>query len=624
MLEVLVATAVTLLMMISLAQVFKIIGDSMKQGRAALQLNNTLRSVSFRLRHDLNNLTIRVDPPADSSCGSGYFEYYDGAMTDFTCMLFDPNNGMDSSLSTDNIRSSRIGDMDDILMYTVRAGDAWFTGKVPQYILNQANPSGAAAQYAMVTISAQHAEVAVFARPLDLDLNGAYDDADGDDMPDGFQLYYRTLLIRPDLNMSDGALPYDATNATSYGPQMIAGPQGSGLPTPACDMALAHQQCDLSIRRVFDASPSTSDRVAANSLEDLMDPANRFAHVRLPITGTSSTTMPVLALDMGLGGLLDADSSGFDPLYNNSTTLANAGFLHPAFVLGQLGSTAIDDVRIGEDLFASDVLAFDVKGYDSAVPLIGTNGADGVPAAVTVANFGAAGSDDIVLTPNDPAYAYSLSSVGSSAAVIGYGGYVDLMWARKAINALPYYSASVSSLPDRLVAGQTEGHYLATELSGYGLPTANNWNTMAAPNLTILPLSTALYQSGKALRSSSGALMVLQPTFDTWTTRYESDGVLQAPRGSDGIVQINGITKLYNSSAGNDIPNAQPVWRQTAIDAGTDGIDNNGNGIDDLSEQETMPPFPGKMRGVRVSVRLEDKATRQVRQMSVANEFVTQ
>ncbi|MGN6133427.1 MAG: PulJ/GspJ family protein, partial [Aureliella sp.] len=251
MLEVLVATAVTLLMMISLAQVFKIIGDSMKQGRAALQLNNTLRSVSFRLRHDLNNLTIRVDPPADSSCGSGYFEYYDGAMTDFTCMLFDPNNGMDSSLSTDNIRSSRIGDMDDILMYTVRAGDAWFTGKVPQYILNQANPSGAAAQYAMVTISAQHAEVAVFARPLDLDLNGAYDDADGDDMPDGFQLYYRTLLIRPDLNMSDGALPYDATNSTSYGPQMIAGPQGSGLPTPACDMALAHQQCDLSIRRVF-------------------------------------------------------------------------------------------------------------------------------------------------------------------------------------------------------------------------------------------------------------------------------------------------------------------------------------------------------------------------------------
>ncbi len=46
LLEVLIATAVTLLMMLSLAQVFKVIGDSMKQGRAALELNSRLRNVS--------------------------------------------------------------------------------------------------------------------------------------------------------------------------------------------------------------------------------------------------------------------------------------------------------------------------------------------------------------------------------------------------------------------------------------------------------------------------------------------------------------------------------------------------------------------------------------------------
>ncbi len=71
LLEILIATAITLLMMISLVQVFKVIGDSMKQGRAALQMNNTLRSVTTRLRQDLANLTVRIDPPTDTSSAAG-------------------------------------------------------------------------------------------------------------------------------------------------------------------------------------------------------------------------------------------------------------------------------------------------------------------------------------------------------------------------------------------------------------------------------------------------------------------------------------------------------------------------------------------------------------------------
>ncbi len=116
-----IATAVTLLMMISLVQVFKVIGDSMKQGRAALQMNNSLRSVTTRLRQDLANLTVRVDPPSDTSSGGGYFEYFDGSMTDYTAALF----------ATDAPRSNRFGDSDDILMFTARAGTSWFTAKYP-------------------------------------------------------------------------------------------------------------------------------------------------------------------------------------------------------------------------------------------------------------------------------------------------------------------------------------------------------------------------------------------------------------------------------------------------------------------------------------------------------------
>lgn len=622
LLELLVATAVTLLMMVSLARVFKIIGDSMKQGRAALQLNNTLRSVTFRLRHDLNNLTLRIDPPTDGSNGSGYMLYYDGAMTDYSSMLLDPGNGLAfPKVSTDHVRSSRFGDMDDIFMATVRAGDSWFTGKVPQFVL-----AGGGTDITPVTISAQHAEVAVFARPLDLNSDGLYDDSDGDGMPDGYQLYYRTLLIRPDLNLPDGALPWIASNGTN-GPQLIV---TSGSPVVTA-MARAHQQCDLSLRRVADGTYISKgfDRVAANSLEDLMNPANRFAHVRLPI-GTASVTMPLLALDSGLPILnVTSNSNPVVPLYGNeSTTLGvGGGFLNAAYVLGQ-GPFA-NAARLGEDLFASDVLAFDIKGFDSAVRILGNRNETNT-AGLTVANFGDGGSTDVTLTPNDAGYGRALAALPTGKSiVVGQGAYVDLLWGRKTLAALPYYGLSVSGLPAGFT---TPGDYLTTELSGYGtLP--SGWNGSASPNL---PFTVALYKSGKVIPNGTSTPAVLQPTFDTWTTQYESDGAIQAAIavsaeaiGRAANVQVNGFASLYNSGLTNsDIPNIFPAseaWRQTVLDPGMDGLDNNGSGgVDEITERETLAPFPGRMRGLKITVRMEDRPTRQVKQMSVAMEFVTQ
>lgn len=632
LLEVLIATAVTLLMMVSLAQVFKIIGDSMKQGRASLQLNNTLRSISFRLRHDLNNLTLRIDPPADAHDGSGYFEYFDGAMTDYTCAMFDPNNGTNSAKApTDVVRSSRFGDLDDILMFTATSSDSWFMGQVPQFVLVGNTPTNAE-DYNMVTISSRHAEIAVFARPLDVDGDGTYDDADGDGMADGYQLYYRTLLIRPDLNdpvgasTTDGMLPgvYNASGSK----WMVAFPQ-PGLPAYVCDMALAHQQCDLSLRRVCtgDFVANGYDRIAANSLEDLMDPANRFAHVRMPIPQSSSTTMPVLALDAGLP-ILNSSGSVYG---NNWTTFGvGAGFLHEAFVLGRLPSTT---TRLGEDVLCSDVLAFDAKGYDSSVPILGAKGSDTSATVLTTGNFGAADSEHVVLTPNDPGYVAALSlltnkTTSDDPVVIGYGGYVDLMWGRKIVCAMPYFGLALSDLPDKVPAGVSTlptGNYLQSEQSGFrALP--SGWRTSSSPNFNVFPPLTSLYRSGKMIGpgSSNNAATpyLFQPTFDTWTTRYESDNIIQTDLSPmTGVVQINGYKTLYKSNA----PDEDTMRYSGPADQAADGLDNDGiAGVDDPAETDTAAPFPVRLRGIKVSIRIEDRPTRQVRQMSVANEFVTQ
>jgi prepilin-type N-terminal cleavage/methylation domain-containing protein len=78
--------------------------------------------------------------------------------------------------------------------------------------------------------------------------------------------------------------------------------------------------------------------------------------------------------------------------------------------------------------------------------------------------------------------------------------------------------------------------------------------------------------------------------YDTWSFHYEHDGFDQ-----DGIL---------------------------GPDQGTNGRDsNNTNGVDDLSERETAPPYPVPLRGIQVTIRMIEPDSRQVRQFSVVSDF---
>ncbi len=600
LLEVLVATAVTLLMMVSLAQVFKVIGDSMKQGRAALELNSRLRNVAHRIQLDLNNCTVVPKPGNDAVTGSGYMKIYDGPLTDY-------------SYANELASANRFGDVDDIIMFTARAGDDWFTGKVPLFVLQGVAPGSSAGDTELVTITAQHAEVVIFAEPLvtnelnpdrdptylALDAANNYakltNPATGavTDLPSSYRLHYRTLLIRPDLNLSTGV------NAGVLPNTIVSGPIGGvrwlearpnqltfkattvNLPVPTCDMYMAHQQCDLSMRRVDPAAAPSA--LAANSLEDLANPASRFAHIQLPFLN-SNFSMPVLALSPKLnmtytlaepGIVIDSTSAIAD---KNNPANNQSGFLHPAYVL--MGD------RTGEDVLASDVLAFDVKAFDQSAPSYELTTGE-------------------LVTPNDPGYGYALSN--SSILPVATGEFVDVGWGRKAQVHFqaPTYSAL---LPARLVGA----------LSG------------VVSTSTVEPFSESLYKSGLAFQSAnipyppaaSTNLAIFQPSYDTWYARFEGDGNLQVELASParGVARLNtGVAQALRDT-----------WRIAAgayvIDAGTDGIDNAGSstGVDDLSERETSAPFPVDLRGVKISIRMEDPAARQFNQMSIIKEFVTQ
>ena len=60
------------------------------------------------------------------------------------------------------------------------------------------------------------------------------------------------------------------------------------------------------------------------------------------------------------------------------------------------------------------------------------------------------------------------------------------------------------------------------------------------------------------------------------------------------------------------------------VDAGTNGLDDPPlDGIvDDIGERDTMPPYPSPLRGLRITIRVYEPSSQQVRQMTVVQDFL--
>ncbi len=612
LLEVLIATVVTLLMMLSLAAIFKSIGDSMKQGRSALALNSTLRNIVMRLDRDLENLTVSPNKLMELSASrNGYFKYYDGSLTDYSAAFYSDTLPGDAA-GIENL--SRFGDLDDIIMFTSHASDDWFWGKIPFFVLEKKvapdlvtdrNGNGNPDDLELVTIASQHAEIAIFCEPdvaavssggsanLERDTSimvadpTQFADVNADGFPDSFRLHYRVLPIRPDLNLPTGVL-----GNSPDGNWLTAGPNGT-LPSPLCDMAKAHAQCDLSIRRVSNPAGGR-DFIAANSLEDLENPANRFAHVVIPISG-SSTTMPLLALGPSLTLAYDRstaitnDIADPDGLLGGSAFRVGSGFLHPAYTLNSFwdGPTGITAAKVGEDVALTKLLAFDVKGFDPQATLVTTTAG--------------------LLSPNDPGYARDIVTAAATSFV-PVGEYVDLGWARKTAKALTNFGRTLADVP----------------------ATVNLWSPLSGYDPRIRTSGPAftdfLYRSGQVVESGARPA-IMQMAYDTYTSTFERDSVMHAQTsGVRGVMRILGSVALYTDATWRRLDDSWRVITGPSFltDAGTDGIDNNAfGGVDDITEMETSMPFPVELRGIKISFRIEDPAARRLEQMSLIKEFVT-
>ena len=59
------------------------------------------------------------------------------------------------------------------------------------------------------------------------------------------------------------------------------------------------------------------------------------------------------------------------------------------------------------------------------------------------------------------------------------------------------------------------------------------------------------------------------------------------------------------------------------LDEGTDGLDNdNVGGVDDPGELETVPPYQVPLRGVQIKIRVYERDSQQIREVTVTQDFL--
>jgi type II secretory pathway component PulJ len=492
--EVLVATALTLIIMAVTVTLLGNVTENIAGSRAVIEMHDRLRATHERLVLDLRGITAPMLPPLRPEAGQGYFEYVEGPMG----VTFSPFNvAMPPSsfaiIDTEDQNGDGKGDpdtthidSDDVLMFTVHSPNDPFTGLV-----------GGVPKQSKV------AEIAWFVR--------------------GRTLYRRVLLV----------MPQEAGTITSFWDS-----DKNGAITDGEYVTPFYRAFDLSARRAGGPDDPDVDNglrhIVPNSLGDLTKRENRYAH-QPKKTGTGSPT-PVgfpHSIErwgqMGLPTLQECSHANWPfPIWPSTvatipvpvagSTGSFAGVTSMDFwnnphpwggvdkATGAL-STYASGLRVAEDVILTNVIGFDVKAWDPTAPIYAGTGA-------------AAGT---TISPGDLTY-----PPAAGATQIGTGAYVDLGY-------LPSGSSQFSGV----------GNYSST----------------------------------------------VPRVYDTWSTHYEADGLDQDGDGN--------------------------------TDWASDGIDNNNSGgIDDASEQEAPPPYAVPLRGIQVKIRVFEPDSRQIREVTVVQDFL--
>lgn len=663
--EMMIAIAITLVMMAAVVTIFANVSSSISNRRATVEMSTQLRQVRTVLQRDLAHATCPAQPWQRPESNIGYIEINEGAQSDSDPSIWlrdsdsdgepDQVQGLQIDLTTATIPGSTanrltlstadiattnvtdgqaLGDHDDILMLTVRNETAPFNGRVPSVRDNSGNLRSFA-NWGSEALQSQLAEVAWFAVENPVEPEDAQTNAFGE--PGYRSIYRRVLLIAPDLNY--GFPITGGGNSRITGPGVVRvlrrAVQQDDVAEAIASLIAFQDRYDLSVRLEWDQTLGNDGRwtIVANTLADLTKRENRFEHHgyasnlqerAFPFAVASSGTQAAGGdLAFGFDRELATTSGGNpeNPVATARNDANRANFGNTFYRLSNFGqalasrpfvwpTTSARYAATPRAIMADDGLdnRLDTQRVvgitNGLVPLSGSRRGEDLMISDVLA------FDLRVYDPGAPIYEYDdvVNDDRPPLAVVSPGspGW-EIAYRIDAENGTsPLGDLPVANNSWRL---SSAGAYVDL---GYGFVlNAGGTATIPYPDYApSLDLPAPQFNNAEALQSRNIApqnqhfLANGYATYDTWSFHYENNGI---DEDGDG-----------------------------ATDEGTNGFDDPGyysngpnstalltlSGPDDQGEYETTPPYPVPLRGMQVTLRVYERDSRQIREVKVKQAFV--
>lgn len=656
--EMLIAMAITLVMMAAVVTLFANVSNSVRNRRATIELSGQIRHVRNVLQQDLQGATCPGLTWQRPESNHGYIELIEGQFregdasglidSDGISNLPSPTNPeIDHTLSiipTSNLLDTSVpqragwvtdggalGDYDDVLMLTVRNEHEPFVGRMPAGARPGPGQAASFSNWGHETTESPLAEVIWFAVENpgytgDVNIDGEVVAFHGE--PGMRTIYRRTLLIAPWLNPYRHIAPNGTVTDTFVfqGENFKAEPgllRVLAIPRTAADQALAalvafQDRYDISCRIEFDPYLGSDGRwkIMANSLADLTKRENRFGHYGLSVNGGNfSRQYPYAALSQGDG--YSGNNAQLVFVYDPETIPpSDMPRAEANIVGGVVGSYTVNQANFA-NVDPDSVRPFAYVNSDTNIPATARAVLNDDGQVVQVLHgfvplWGSRRGEDVMLTdvlgfdlrvydPGAPLFGHTVtgtvlepSDAGWAAAYLHADNMADDVGSG-------WIGQDSNEVP---FAGQ--GAYVDL---GYGYDTRSTTPNLPFPRFANNYASSTLPWFFRP----RGIHHVVDDTlltpgyakYDTWSFHYENNGLNE---DGDGLVD--------EGTNGLDSPGHY-------FNAATGVVDTDVRlGVDDVGERETAPPYDKPLRGVQFVIRAYERDSRQIRQVRVNQHFM--
>lgn len=150
-----------------------------------------------------------------------------------------------------------------------------------------------------------------------------------------------------------------------------------------------------------------------------------------------------------------------------------------------------------------------------------------------------------------------------------------------------------------------------------------NWAASASGNASNFLQTVQQHTVGRGAYVDLNYLSSVSQTYTGTPAMYNALTQLSVFSGPGIALQSSGLGAVYDTGSFTYENDGLDQNRDGIIDNFTNGFDDNGiGGVDDLTEIEGPTPYPVPLKGIQVKIRVFEPDSRQIREVTITEDFL--